>query len=172
VTGGVDLVVGRVGPARGVRGEVFVRPWTDDPQARFAPGSVLRTDPDERGPLTVAVASFAGAKLVVRFEGVEDRSAAEALRGTQLLISAADRPVLEDPDEFYDSDLVGLAARTVDGADLGAVREVVHAGGADYLVVTVDGADRLIPFVAAIVPRVDVAAGVVEINPPEGLLEL
>lgn len=167
-----DLVIGRIGPARGVRGEVFVQPWTDDPDRRFQVGTVVRTDPAERGPLTVAASSFSGTKLVLRFEGVEDRGSAEALRGIRLVISAADRPALDDPDEFYDSDLVGLGARTVDGVDLGPVREVIHAGGADYLVVDVDGADRLIPFVAAIVPRVDVSAGVVEIDPPEGLLEL
>lgn len=155
-----------------MRGDVFVQPWTDDPDRRFEVGAVLRTEPPERGPLRVAEASFAGPKLVVRFEGVEDRAAAEALRGTHLVISAADRPELDDPDEFYDSDLVGLVVRTVSGQELGPVREVAHLGAADYLVVKIGGADRLIPFVAAIVPRVDVFAGAIEIDPPEGLLDL
>jgi 16S rRNA processing protein RimM len=168
-----DLVaVGRVGPARGVRGDVFVEPWTDTPGERFAPGAVLHTDRGPGASLTVEASSTAGGKLVVRFDGVPDRSAAEALRGVQLFVPAADRAPIDDPDEFYDTDLVGLAARTVAGADLGPVTDVVHAGGASYLVVRVGEQDRLVPFVAAIVPTVDVAGGFVEIDPPDGLLEL
>jgi 16S rRNA processing protein RimM len=165
-----DLVaVGRVGPARGVRGDVFVEPWTDAPGERFAPGAVVRTAGAE---LTVAASSQAGGKLVVHFAGVEDRAAAEQLRGTELFVAAGDRPALDDPDDFYDTDLVGLTARHVDGTVLGPVTDVVHAGAADYLVVTVDGRERLVPFVAAVVPVVDVAAGAVTIDPPEGLFEL
>jgi 16S rRNA processing protein RimM len=167
-----DIAVGRIGPARGVRGDVFVEPWTDAPDERFAPGSVVRTDPADAGPLTVETASSAGGKLVVRFAGVDDRTAAEGLRGVRLVIGADERPPLEDPDEYYDSDLIGLAARTVGGTDLGPVTDVLHAGGATYLVLDRDGAERLVPFVAAVVPTVDVAGGIVEIDPPEGLLEL
>jgi 16S rRNA processing protein RimM len=166
------IVVGRVGPARGVRGDVFVEPWTDAPDERFANGTQLRTEPDTAGPLTVESASTAGGKLVVRFEGVTDRSAAEALRGTTLLIPADSRPTLDDPDEFYDTDLVGLAAVTANGLDLGPVRDVVHAAGASYLVLEAAGRDRLVPFVRAIVPTVDLTAGRVVIDPPAGLLDL
>jgi 16S rRNA processing protein RimM len=166
------IVVGRIGPARGVRGEVFVEPWTDAPDERFATGAVLRTDPDTAGPLTVETSSSAGGKLVVHFAGVADRPSAEALRGTRLLIAAASRPSLADPDEFYDTDLIGLAARTVDGVELGPVRDIVHAAGASYLVLGADGRDRLVPFVRAIVPTVDLDAGRVVIDPPDGLLEL
>lgn len=164
--------MGRIGPARGVRGEQFVRPWTDSPEERFAPGTVLATRPESAGPLEVETSSTAGGKLVVRFVGVNDRPAAEALRGVELIVPAGERPVLEDPDEFYDSDLVGLTARTLDATVLGPVVDVVHAGGADYLVLRVDDRERLVPFVAAIVPRVDVASGVVDIDPPEGLFDL
>jgi len=168
-----DLIaVGRVGPPRGIRGETFVQPWTDVPAERFAPGAVLSTEPPEVGPLTVETSSLAGGKLVVRFAGVTDRGEAEALRGTSLFISAQERPPIEDPDEFYDTDLIGLSARTVGGEPLGPVTDVVHAGGASYLVVPVDGRDRLVPFVAAIVPIVDLTGGTVEIDPPEGLFEL
>jgi 16S rRNA processing protein RimM len=152
-----------------VHGENFVEPWTDDPGDRFAAGSVLQS---EVGPLTVAAMSDSGGRLVVRFDGVEDRDAAEALRGVQLLIAAASRPQLADPDDFYDTDLVGLAAQTVTGAKLGPVRDVLHAGGADYLVVDVAGQERLVPFVRAIVTAVDITAGVVVIDPPDGLFEL
>jgi 16S rRNA processing protein RimM len=166
------IAVGRLGPARGVRGDVFVEPWTDVPDERFAPGAVLRTEPDGVGPLTVETASSAGGKLVVRFAGVADREAAAALRGTRLLIPAASRPVLDDPDEFYDTDLIGLAAHTVDGTDLGPVRDIVHAAGASYLVLDADGRERLVPFVRAIVPTVDLDARRVLIDPPDGLFEL
>jgi 16S rRNA processing protein RimM len=172
VTSDELIAVGRIGRPRGVHGETFVEPWTDDPDERFAVGAVLQTEPGGAGLLTVAAMSLTGGRLVVGFAGVSDRAAAEALRGVRLLIAASSRPPLDDPDDFYDTDLVGLAARTVAGAELGPVRDVLHAGGADYLVVDVAGHERLVPFVRAIVCSVDVAAGVVVIDPPEGLFEL
>jgi 16S rRNA processing protein RimM len=166
------VAVGRIGPPRGVRGDLFVQPWTDDPDDRFAAGSVLRTEPPAAGPLTVEESSSAGGKLVVHFVGVEDRSAAEALRGVQLMVPATERPPIDDPDEFYATDLIGLAASTVSGDELGAVRDVLNAAGADYLVLEIDGRERLVPFVSAIVPTVDLAGGRVVIDPPPGLFEL
>ena len=168
-----DLVaVGRIGSAHGLRGEVVVAPFTDQPEERFAPGAVLVAEPAEAGPLTVESSRWQGKRLVVRFAGVVDRTGAEALRGTDLLIAAADRPDLDDPDDFYDTDLIGLSAATVDGRALGPVRDVVHAPAADYLVIEVDGQERLVPFLAAMVPSVDLAGGTVVIDPPEGLLDL
>jgi 16S rRNA processing protein RimM len=163
------IAVGRIGAPRGVRGDVFVEPWTDVPDERFLAGAVLRTP---SGSLTVTAASGATGKQVVHFAGVDDRAAAEALRGTELFIPAADRPRLEDPDEFYDSDLVGLTAVTVDGVLVGTVTSVTHAGAAAYLVVDGGGRECLVPFVAAIVPAVELGAGRVVIDPPEGLLDL
>ncbi|MDP9118564.1 MAG: ribosome maturation factor RimM [Actinomycetota bacterium] len=168
-----DLVaVGRVGPARGVHGYVFVEPWTDDPDARFAAGMSLRTDPAESGPLTIASSSRAGGKLVVHFEGVDDREGAARIRGVRLMIASSQRAPIDDPDEFYDTDLIGLTATTTDGRPLGPVREVLHAGGADYLVLDVDDVQRLVPFVKAIVPTVDLCTGRVVIDAPPGLFEL
>jgi 16S rRNA processing protein RimM len=166
-----DLVaVGRVGAPRGLRGDVFVEPWTDSPDERFVPGAVLYTN--GKGVVTVADAYLSGGKQVVHFREVDDRDAAAALRDTQLFIPAASRPALADPDEFYDSDLVGLAVHHADGASVGTVTDVAHTSSAAYLVVDVDGREWLIPFVRAIVPSVDLAAGRVVIDPPEGLLEL
>ena len=170
-----DLVaIGRIGPARGVRGDVFVQPWTDDPDARFAPGAVLRTSAPATGDgtLTVETSSTAGGKLVVHFSGIDDRTAAEQLRGLELLIPVGERPALEDPDEYYASDLVGLTAVSLSGDVIGAVRDVVDIAGADYLVLDVEGRERLVPFVSAIVPEVDIAGGRVSIDPPEGLFDL
>jgi 16S rRNA processing protein RimM len=166
------VAVGKVGPARGVHGEVFVEPWTDAPQERFAPGAVVRTDRSDPATLTVEAAAVSSGKQVVHFAGVEDRPAAEALRGVVLHVAAAQRPPLEDPDEYYDTDLIGLTARDEDGTVFGPVVDVVHAAGATYLVLKVDGRERMVPFVAAIVPHVDLAAGEVHVAPPEGLFEL
>jgi 16S rRNA processing protein RimM len=164
------VAVGQIGPPRGLRGDVFVEPWTDSPEQRFVPGAVLHTD--GKGVVTIADAYMSGAKQVVHFREVDDREAAVALRGTQLFLAAQSRPALADPDEFYDSDLVGLAVLRTDGGSVGTVTDVAHTGSAAYLVVDVDGRECLVPFVRAIVPTVDLAARRVVIDPPEGLLEL
>ncbi|MCW2658094.1 MAG: rRNA processing protein RimM [Jatrophihabitans sp.] len=166
------VTVGRIGAARGVRGDLFVEPFTDDPETRFGVGSVLLTEPTAAGPLTVEYLNLSGSKMVLRFAGVADRVGAEALRGVRLVIPASARPPIDDPDEFYASDLIGLAARTVDGTELGPVRDVIDIAGADYLVLDVDSVERLVPFVGAVVPTVDIASGFVEIDPPEGLFDL
>ncbi|MDP9093759.1 MAG: ribosome maturation factor RimM [Actinomycetota bacterium] len=166
------VAVGRVGPPRGVRGDVFVEPWTDDPDARFAAGVRLRTDPADFGPLVVEASSSAGGKLVVHFAGVDDRERAQGLRGTRLVVAATERPPIDDPDEFYATDLVGLEVSTVDGRDLGPVCDVLNVAGADYLVLEVEGRERLVPFVSAIVPTIDLTGRSIVINPPDGLFDL
>lgn len=169
---GVVVAVGRVGKAHGVRGDAFVEPWTDAPDERFSPGSRLSTEPADRGPLIVESARDHSGKLVVHFAGVDDRNAIEALRGTVLLLPARARPVIEDPDEFYDTDLIGLAVRTVQGRQLGAVTDVLHSPAGSLLAIDVDGRELLVPFRTEFVPVVDLAAGIAEIDPPDGLLEL
>jgi 16S rRNA processing protein RimM len=166
------IAVGRVGKALGVRGEVYVVPWTDTPEERFADGSVLITEPVERGPVTVAGSRSHSGRLVVRFAGVDDRAGVEALRGTVLLIPAGQRAPIEDPDEFYDTDLIGLSVRTVEGRQLGPVIDVLHSAAGSLLVIEVAGAEVLVPFRLEFVPRIDLAAGIAEIAPPDGLFEL
>jgi 16S rRNA processing protein RimM len=169
----VDLVVGRIGRPQGVHGELTVELRTDDPDTRFAPGSVLRTDPASRGPLTVESARPRSGGLVVAFAGVQDREGAEALRGTVLVIDSADLPPLDVEDEWYDHELLGLAAVDPDGKPLGSVAEVVHTAAADLLAVRdEDGREHLVPFVREIVPTVDVAGGRVVVAAPEGLFDL
>ena len=166
------MVVGRIGRPHGVRGEVTVEVRTDDPDLRFVPGAVLRTDPAGRGPLTVAGHRWHRDVLLLSLEGVDSREAAEELRNTQLLVDVAELPALEDPDAFYDHQLVGLTALLTDGSQLGEVVAVRHEG-ADLLVVRrTDGGEALVPFVTAIVPTVDIDAGHLVVEPPEGLLEL
>jgi 16S rRNA processing protein RimM len=170
---GSDLIaVGRIGPAHGNQGEVVVDPLTDEPELRFAAGAVLQTDPVEIGPLEVASWRLHNGKLLVHFLGCENRDAAVALRATQLLIDSASRPPLDGPDDFYDTDLVGLRAVTVAGDELGAVTAVVHIGAADYLNIRIAETDRLVPFVRLMVPEVDLAGGRVLIDPPDGLFDV
>jgi 16S rRNA processing protein RimM len=166
------VVVGRVGRPHGVRGELTVEVRTDDPDARFTPGSALRTDPPARGPLTVAGSRWHHEILLVTFDGIASREDAETLRNTELLVEIADLPPLEEPDVFYDHQLVGLSARLPDGSVLGEVAAVRH-DGVDLLVISrPDRADALVPFVSAMVPTVDPGGGYLVVDPPEGLLEL
>jgi 16S rRNA processing protein RimM len=169
----VQLVVGRIARAHGVGGEVSVEVRTDDPDVRFAVGSRLDTDPAERGPLTVQRARWHTGRLLVRFDEVIDRDSADALRNTLLVVDSATSAPLGDADEFWDHDLIGLRALTLDGTELGRVVDVLHPPGSDVLAVH-DREDReiLIPFVRAIVPEVDVRRGHVVVDPPDGLLEL
>jgi 16S rRNA processing protein RimM len=166
------VVVGRIGRPHGVRGEVTVEVRTDDPDLRFVPGAVLRTEPASRGPLTVTGRRWNRDILLLTFEGIDSREAAEEVRNTELLVALADLPELEDPDAFYDHQLVGLAARLTDGSPLGEVAAVRHEGTELLVVRRPDGGEVLVPFVAAIVPTVDLAGGFLVVDPPEGLLEL
>ena len=169
------LVVGRIGKPQGIRGEVTVQVRTDDPEARFASGAVLLTDPPERGPLTVAGSRDQNGRLVLSIAGVEDRTAAEALRDTLLQVDASTLPPPEDDDEFHDHVLRGMAAQLPGGRPVGQVVDVLHLPHGDVLVVQpqpAGAAEILVPFVKAMVPVVDVAARMVTIDPPDGLLEL
>jgi len=169
----VQLVVGRIAKAHGVGGEVSVDVRTDDPDHRFAVGAQLDTEPTDRGPLVVQATRWHSDRLLVRFAGVGDRSAAEAIRGTLLVADSATSAAPEDDDEFWDHDLIGLDAVGADQALIGQVSDVLHPPGADLLVIRrPDGTEALVPFVAAIVPAVQLAARRIVITPPPGLLEL
>ena len=171
------MVVGRIGRPHGVRGLATVEVRTDDPDLRFAPGRVLITDPPERGPLTVMGRKWHSGTLLLQLAGPTGevcgtREAVDALRNTLLLVPVSELPEIEDPDSFYDHQLVGLTARLVDDAVLGEVTAVRHEAQDLLVVRRAEAGEVLIPFVTAIVPTVDVAAGFLVVDPPEGLLEL
>ncbi|WP_406077057.1 ribosome maturation factor RimM [Micromonospora sp. NBC_00858] len=204
----MQLVIGRIGKPHGVRGEVTVEVRTDEPEARFAPGTVLRTEPGATPPtaserstgvlrtepgaapppepadgpgvlfrvpaeLTIEAARWHQGRMLVAFDGVLDRDGAEALRGTLLVVDSADVEPPEDPEEFHDHQLVGLAVVTPTGERLGEVARIDHAPSSDLLVLRrPEGRTALIPFVRAIVPEVDLAGGRVIVDPPAGLLDL
>ena len=133
----MQVTVGRIGRAHGVRGYVMVGVRTDEPELRFAVGSRLDTDPVAVGPLTIAAARWHSGELLVRFEGITDRTVAEGLRGTWLQVGSDTLAPPSDPDEFRDSDLIGLSVRTVSGMTVGEVTDVLHYGQ-DLLVVRQD----------------------------------
>ncbi len=148
----------------------------DDPETRFAPGNTLRGKAARGGTdRQFVVDGFRphGGRMLVRLAGVASRDDAEALRGTLFVVDAADLPPIDDPDEFYDHELEGLSVRTVGGEAVGVVTEVLHTAGGELLAVKrADGSEALVPFVEAIVTSVSVPDGIVEIDPPDGLLEL
>ena len=168
----MQVTVGRIGRPHGIRGAVVVGVRTDEPELRFAKGSRLDTDPADLGPLVVAGSRWHSSELLVRFEGIDDRDAAADLRGTWLLVDSATLAPSDDPDEFRDGDLIGLAVRTVDGTAVGTVGDVLHSGQDVLVIKSPDGREIMVPFVLPLVPEVDVAAGYLVINPPEGLLDL
>lgn len=165
------VVVGRIGRPHGIRGEVTVETRTDEPDERFAPGAVLQVD----GPvsrLVVEAAHWHSGRLLVAFQGIADRTAAEALRNVLLWIDRPDDATPEDPDEYYDSTLVDCRVHLVDGTSVGTVTEVVHLPAQDLLAVrTPDDRDLLVPFVSQFVPEIDVAGRRIVIDPPPGLLD-
>jgi 16S rRNA processing protein RimM len=169
----MQLVVGRIAKAHGIGGEVSVDVRTDDPEHRFGAGATLETEPAERGPLVVESTRWHSGRLLVRFAGIADRTAAEGLRSTMLVVDSSTSAAPDDDDEFWDHDLIGLAAEDTSGHHVGEITDVLHPPGPDLLVIArVDAEDLLIPFIAEFVPTVDIAARRVVIAPPEGLLEL
>ncbi len=167
------LVVGRIGRAQGIRGEVTVEVRTDAPEERFSPGAVLSLDPGRGLPAQITVDGhrWQGARLILAVAGVSDRTAAEALRGA-LLHAEVDLTETED-DQYHDLALVGLVVRDGTGTELGRIAEVLHLPGQDVLSVSREGtSELLVPFVKTMVPVVDLAGGFVVVDLPEGLAEL
>ncbi len=168
----MQLVVGRIGRAHGIKGEVSVEVRTDEPELRLAPGAVLATDPASAGPLIIATGRVHSGRLMLRFEGVADRTAAEGLRGTLLIAEVDPGQTPEDPEEFYDHQLIDLDVVTADGREVGRIAEVTHLPYQDLLVVRrPDGSEVLVPFVSEIVPEIDLDEQRAVITPPPGLLD-
>jgi len=171
----LELTVGRVVKAHGVSGEVVVEIRTDDPAARFASGNTLRAKQSRGGgerSYVVESAREHSGRLLVRLAGVGDRDAADALRGTLFVVDSDELPPIDEPDTYYDHQLEGLQVRTTTGQDVGVVAEVLHTAAGELLAVRRDSGEVLVPFVSAIVTSVSLDDHLVEIDPPEGLLDL
>jgi 16S rRNA processing protein RimM len=171
----IEVLVGRIGRPHGIRGEVTIDVRTDEPDRRFITGAELRAEAPRgagaHASLRVSRARWHQQTLLLTFEEINSRDGAEAARG---LLLYADRPVDEvpqDPEEFYDTQLIGLRARDLDGTDLGEIEAVRHGAAQDLLVIrTLDGRETYVPFVSALVPDVDVAGGHVTIADRPGLV--
>jgi 16S rRNA processing protein RimM len=167
-----QVVVAQIGAAHGVKGEVRLKPFTQVPSDVAAYGPL--TAPDGRVFEIEAIRPAAGTSpdmMVVRFKGVTDRAAAEALTNIELSVPQ-DRLPPTEADEFYHSDLIGLEAVTVGGNVLGTIVGVPNYGAGDLLEISPpSGATILLPFTETAVPKVDVAAGRIVVDPPKGLID-
>jgi 16S rRNA processing protein RimM len=178
--GTTDVVVGRIGKAHGIRGEVSVELRTDEPERRFAEGAVLRTEAPRGGlpqgaerpaVLTVHATRWHQSRLLVTFTELTDRNRAESVRGLFLLAAVDEDETPEDPEEFYDHQLVGLQVVTTEGHLVGELAEVVHGSAQDLLSVRAeDGREVLVPFVSQLVPTVDVPNGRIVVADRPGLI--
>lgn len=175
ITSTTKLRVGRLLKAHGLKGAIKLELYTDSPELRFAPGAKLELQVPEDSPwhgktLTVQELRWYNNMPVVFFEGVDDRNVAESLIRAILLVEADQSELPEEPEAWYDHQLVGLKVIR-DGAEFGEIVRVDHLPAQDLLVISKDGQELLLPFVKAFVPRVDIAAREVEITPPGGLFE-
>jgi len=157
--GAKRILVGEIGRPHGVRGLVKLRSFTADPAAIAAYGPLT----DEAGARCFALTLKADG--LAQIDGIADRDAAARLTGTRLYVERDRLPPVEDAEEFYLADLIGMAAETEAGAPLGHVRAVEDHGAGCFLVL--DGPpERMVPFTRAVVPVVDVAAGRLVVTPP------
>ena len=172
------VVIARIGKPHGLRGEVTVQLHTDEPERRLGVGTVLDTEAATGSgvprALTVRSTRVHRGIWLVGFEEVPDRTGAEGLRGTRLVLDVDVAPVADDDeDAFTEDELAGLTAVDPAGAELGEVTGLEIGAAQDRLVLRLtDGREVLVPFVAAIVPEVDVEGGRVVVDAPAGLLDL
>jgi len=173
-SGKTQLRVGRLVKAHGLKGAIKLELYTDDPERRFVPGAEFSLQVPESSPwhgkhLTLRELRWYNNHPVGFFEGVDDRTAAEALVKAILWVDQPDDEAPE-PDAWYDHQLVGLAVIR-DGDKVGEVAHVEHLPAQDLLVVKTGHGEVMVPFVSAIVPAVDLEAGTVTVTPPPGLFE-
>jgi 16S rRNA processing protein RimM len=152
------VLLGRIGAAHGLRGEVVVQSFAANPLDLKAYGAL--TDKDGKRTFEIATLRQAGKGLIGRIKGVNDRTAAEALRGAELHVERAKLPPAKDGD-YYLADLIGLSAHAPDGALIGEVVDVPNYGGGDLIEIKPEagGETLLLPFTRACVPAVDIAGG-------------
>ncbi|MET9806624.1 ribosome maturation factor RimM [Streptomyces halstedii] len=168
----MQLVVARIGRAHGIKGEVTVEVRTDEPELRLGPGAVLATEPAERGPLAIETGRVHSGRLLLRFENVRDRTAAEALRNTLLIAEVDPAELPEDPEEFYDHQLIDLDVVLADGTGIGRITEISHLPSQDlFIVERPDGSEVMIPFVEEIVAEIDLEEQRAVVTPPPGLID-
>jgi 16S rRNA processing protein RimM len=159
--------VARIGAAHGIRGEVKLWSFTEDPMAVTNYGPLETEDGARR--FEIEAARPGKDFLVARLKGVGDRDAASSLRNTDLFVPRDRLPPIEDDDTYYHADLVGLAAVSEDGAALGTVTAIHNFGAGDLIEIAPAGGGEalLLPFTDATVPTIDMAARRIVVVPPE-----
>ena len=167
--------VGRLTKAHGLKGALKIELYTDDPDRRFTPGATFDLQVPTSSPwhgktLELIELRWYNGTPVGFFEGVADRTAAESLVKAILWVDHDPALLPDEPDAWYDYQLVGLRALR-DGTEVGTVARVDHLPAQDLLAIATASGEVLVPFVAAIVPAVDIAAGTVTLTPPPGLFE-
>lgn len=173
--GTTQLRVGRLLKAHGLKGGIKLELFTDEPERRFVPGATFALQVPTSSPwhgktLELRELRWYNNHAVGFFAGIDDRDAAESLVRAILWVDHDITEVPTEPDAWYDHQLVGLRALR-DGVDVGRVARVEHLPAQDLLAVDTGTGEVLVPFVSAIVPTVDVAAGTVTLTPPPGLFE-
>ncbi|MFE9845743.1 ribosome maturation factor RimM [Streptomyces goshikiensis] len=168
----MQLVVARIGRAHGIKGEVTVEVRTDEPELRLGPGAVLETEPASAGPLTIETGRVHSGRLLLRFQGVKDRTGAEALRNILLIAEVDPTELPEEEDEYYDHQLMDLDVVLEDGTEIGRITEISHLPSQDlFIVERPDGTEVMIPFVEEIVAEIDLEEQRCVITPPPGLID-
>ncbi len=163
------ILVGVIGAPHGVRGEMRVKPFTEEPLALKRYGALESEDGKQR--FAVVTARLQGDMVIAKFDGVSDRDRAAALTNIRLYVPRERLPEPE-PDEFYHADLIGLRVETEGAEVIGTVAAVQNFGAGDLLEIARTGRDSVhIPFTDDFVPLVDIAGGRVVIAPPDGLLD-
>jgi len=159
------ICVAQIGAAHGIRGEVRLRSFTQDPMAITAYGPLESEDGTRR--FEIEALRPAKDHFVARLAGVPDRDAAEKLTNIKLYVSRDRLPPIEDDGTFYHADLIGLAAVTPDGAALGTVTAIHNFGAGDLVEIKPAGGGEamMVPFTDAAVPEIDVAAGRIVVVP-------
>lgn len=164
------VVVARVGKPHGLKGEVTVRLHTDAPQERFVVGAVFRTEPAARGPLTLRTHRIHNGIHLLGFDEAQDRTAAEGLRGTEILADATES---NEDDAWYAEELIGLEVVDPEGNALGTVVELHERPVQDLLELRLAGGRTgYVPFVEQLVPEVDLDGHRIVVDAPPGLLDL
>jgi 16S rRNA processing protein RimM len=166
-----DLVaIARIVKPRGLKGEVVADVLTDFPERFDGLERVVASQPDgNRRELTIEEHWFQQNRVVLKFADIDDVDHAETLRNIEICVPESDAVELE-PDEYYDWQLAGCKVETIDGQEVGAVRELMRTGGTEILIVDGDK-EYLIPFAESICTMVDIENKLIRIDPPEGLLE-
>jgi len=166
-----NIPAGYVRRAHGIHGDVVVRGTLQDADQRFIEGALLVTNEDDPRELEIEAVRPHQDGFIITFVGIDDRDAAEGMRGIQFVIDSSDRRELA-ADEWWPEDLVGCNVISVAGAVVGVVSSVIVGTAQDRIVIdTPEGSRGEVPFVAALVPEVDVAAARIVVDLPDGLFE-